>query len=53
MLLENAKILVGDDSILARKQLKDVLTSFGFILMQRTVRKRSINIKPKNRISYF
>ena len=29
MLLENAKILVGDDSILARKQLKDVLTSFG------------------------
>lgn len=29
MLLENAKILVGDDSILAKKQLKDVLTSFG------------------------
>ena len=29
MLLENAKILVGDDSILARRQLKDVLTSFG------------------------
>ena len=28
MLLENAKILVGDDSILARKQLKDVLTLF-------------------------
>ena len=55
MLLENAKILVGDDSILARKQLKDVLTSFGAknLLMQRTVRKRSINIKPKNRISYF
>lgn len=29
MLLENAKILIGDDSILARKQLKDVLASMG------------------------
>lgn len=29
MLLENAKILIGDDSILARKQLKDVLASLG------------------------
>lgn len=29
MKLEDAKILIGDDSILARKQLKDVLTAFG------------------------
>lgn len=29
MLLEDAKILIGDDSILARKQLKDVLASMG------------------------
>ena len=29
MLLKNAKILIGDDSILARKQLKDVLSSMG------------------------
>lgn len=29
MLRENAKILIGDDSILARKQLKDILTSLG------------------------
>lgn len=29
MLLKDAKILIGDDSILARKQLKDILTSFG------------------------
>ena len=29
MKLENAKILIGDDSILARKQLKDVLAAFG------------------------
>ncbi|MGN0483302.1 MAG: response regulator [Lachnospiraceae bacterium] len=29
MNLENISILIGDDSILARKQLKDVLTSFG------------------------
>lgn len=29
MLLKDAKILVGDDSILARKQLKDVLSSLG------------------------
>lgn len=29
MLLKDAKILVGDDSILARKQLKDVLSSMG------------------------
>lgn len=29
MKLEDAKILIGDDSILARKQLKDVLTTFG------------------------
>ena len=29
MKLEDAKILIGDDSILARKQLKDVLATFG------------------------
>lgn len=29
MKLENAKILIGDDSILARKQLKDAIRSFG------------------------
>ncbi len=29
MLLEDAKILIGDDSILARKQLKDILASMG------------------------
>lgn len=29
MLLKDAKILIGDDSILARKQLKDLLTSMG------------------------
>lgn len=29
MLLKDAKILIGDDSILARKQLKDVLISMG------------------------
>lgn len=27
--LENVKILIGDDSILARKQLKDIIHSFG------------------------
>lgn len=29
MLLSNAKILIGDDSILARKQLKDILSELG------------------------
>ena len=29
MKLEDVKILIGDDSILARKQLKDVVSSFG------------------------
>lgn len=29
MKLEDAKILIGDDSVLARKQLKDVISSFG------------------------
>lgn len=29
MLISEAKILIGDDSILARKQLKDILTGFG------------------------
>ncbi len=29
MKLEEAKILIGDDSILARKQLKDIISSFG------------------------
>lgn len=29
MKLDDVKILIGDDSILARKQLKDVITSFG------------------------
>ncbi len=29
MTLDNVKILIGDDSILARKQLKDVILSFG------------------------
>lgn len=29
MLLENAKVLVSDDSILARKQLKDLLFNLG------------------------
>ena len=31
MLLKDAKILIGDDSILARKQLKDVLSSMGAV----------------------
>lgn len=29
MNFKNARILIGDDSILARKQLKDILTKFG------------------------
>lgn len=29
MILSEAKILIGDDSILARKQLKDILTDLG------------------------
>lgn len=29
MLLSESKILIGDDSILARKQLKDILTKLG------------------------
>ena len=29
MKLEDAKILISDDSILARKQLKDVITALG------------------------
>ena len=29
MSLAEAKILIGDDSILARKQLKDILASLG------------------------
>ena len=29
MKLDDAKILIGDDSILARKQLKDIITMFG------------------------
>lgn len=29
MLLSESKILIGDDSILARKQLKDILSEFG------------------------
>ena len=31
MLLKDAKILIGDDSILARKQLKDILSSMGAV----------------------
>ena len=31
MLLSEAKILIGDDSILARKQLKDILTELGAV----------------------
>lgn len=31
MKLDNAKILIGDDSILARKQLKDIISSFGTV----------------------
>ena len=29
MLLSESKILIGDDSILARKQLKDILSELG------------------------
>jgi len=29
MKLEDAKILIGDDSVLARKQLKDIISAFG------------------------
>lgn len=29
MMLNNVKILIGDDSILARKQLKDIITTYG------------------------
>ena len=31
MLLKDAKILIGDDSILARKQLKDILSPMGAV----------------------
>lgn len=29
MILDDAKILIGDDSILARKQIKDMISKFG------------------------
>ena len=29
MTLEDAKILIGDDSILARKQIKDIISQYG------------------------
>ena len=29
MKLDNVKILIGDDSILARKQLKDIISTYG------------------------
>lgn len=29
MILDDAKILIGDDSILARKQIKDIISNFG------------------------
>ena len=29
MKLDEAKILIGDDSILARKQLKDIIAQYG------------------------
>lgn len=29
MILDDAKILIGDDSILARKQIKDIISKFG------------------------
>lgn len=29
MMLNNVKILIGDDSILARKQLKDIISNYG------------------------
>jgi len=29
MILDDAKILIGDDSILARKQIKDMISEFG------------------------
>lgn len=31
MKLDNVKILIGDDSILARKQLKDIISSLGVV----------------------
>ena len=32
MRLDNAKILISDDSILARKQLKDFISKYGIIV---------------------
>lgn len=54
MKLDEAKILIGDDSILARKQLKDIIAQYGgtTLLRQQMVRKQLTNSNPINLISF-
>ena len=54
MKLEDAKILIGDDSILARKQLKDVLTTLGVKHFFEAANGQEAieKFKAENRISY-
>lgn len=49
MRLDNAKILISDDSILARKQLKDFISKYGTPTFSRhpTDRMQLISIKGK------
>lgn len=49
MKLEDAKILIGDDSILARKQLKDIISALGGkIFLEASNGQEAINIYKEN-----
>ena len=55
MHLEDAKILIADDSILARKQLKDMISTLGtpVFFEAKMVREPLINTSKTNRILFF
>lgn len=49
MKLEEAKILIGDDSILARKQLKDIISALGGkIFLEASNGQEAINLYKEN-----
>lgn len=49
MKLEDAKILIGDDSILARKQLKDIISALGGkIFLEASNGQEAINLYKEN-----
>lgn len=54
MMLNGIKILIGDDSILARKQLKDIVSTYGTpVFLEASNGQDAIDLYKKSHLNWF